>query len=57
MQGCRRTWKDRVVDLVTPPPTPVMVMAKVPVGALLDTVRLKSVVPEPGAPMEAGVKL
>ena len=28
-----------------------------PVGAVLDTVRLKSDVPEPGAAMEAGLKL
>jgi hypothetical protein len=29
----------------------------VPVAAVPDTVRLKSVVPEPGAAMEAGLKL
>ena len=28
-----------------------------PVGALLETVKLKSVVPEPGAAMEVGLKL
>jgi hypothetical protein len=34
-----------------------MVIGKVPVAALLATVRLKSVVPDPGAAMDAGVKL
>jgi len=29
----------------------------VPVGAVLDTFRLKSDVPDPGAPIEAGLKL
>jgi hypothetical protein len=52
-----RTCKESVVVLVTPPPVAVMVMVWVPVGALLATVRLKSVVPEPGAAIEAGVKL
>jgi hypothetical protein len=50
-------WKVKVVDLVTPPPVAVMVIGKVPVLALEATVRLKSVVPEPGAAIEAGVKL
>jgi hypothetical protein len=47
----------RVVDLVTPPPVPVMVMGYVPVGAFLETVKVKSDEPEPGAPMEVGLKL
>jgi hypothetical protein len=44
-----------VVDLVTPPPVPVMVIGKVPVGALLDTVSVKCDVPEPV--IDAGLKL
>jgi hypothetical protein len=49
------TEKVRVVDLVTPPPVPVMVIGKVPVGAFLATVRVKSEVPDPV--MEVGLKL
>ena len=40
---------------VMPPPVPVIVIGKVPVGAVLDTVRVKSDVPEPV--MEVGLKL
>ena len=43
--------------MVTPAPVAVMVMGKVPVVAFLGTERLKSVVPEPGAAMDAGLKL
>ena len=43
--------------MVTPPPVAVMVIGKVPVVALLGTDRLKSVVPEPGAAIDAGLKL
>jgi hypothetical protein len=49
------TEKVRVVDLVMPPPVPVMVMGNVPVGALLDTVRVKSDEPEPV--IDVGLKL
>jgi hypothetical protein len=49
------TEKVSVVDFVTPPPVPVMVIGKVPVGALLETVRVKSEVPDPV--MEVGLKL
>jgi hypothetical protein len=34
-----------------------MVIGYVPVGAFSATVRVKSVEPEPGAPMEVGLKL
>lgn len=40
-----------------PPPVPVMVIGNVPVRADRDTVRVKSDVPEPGAAIEAGLKL
>lgn len=40
---------------VMPPPVPVMVIGKVPVGAVLDTVRVKCDVPEPV--MEVGLKI
>lgn len=43
--------------MVTPPPVPVMVMGYVPVLAVLATVRLKCAEPEPGAAIEAGLKL
>ncbi len=51
------TWKVRVVVLVTPPPVALMVIVEVPVGAVLATVSVKSEVPEPGAAIEAGLKL
>lgn len=43
------------MDLVTPPPVPVMVIGKVPSGALRDTVKVKSDVPDPV--MDVGLKL
>ena len=46
-----------VVVCVTPPPVPVMVIGYVPRGAFRDTVRLKCEEPEPGAAMDAGLKL
>lgn len=46
--------KVKVVDCVMPPPVPVMVMGKVPVVAVLETVRVKSDVPEPV--MDVGLK-
>jgi hypothetical protein len=46
-----------VVVFVTPPPVPVIVMGYVPVGAAFETVRLKCAVPDPGAAIEAGLKL
>jgi hypothetical protein len=49
--------KVSVVVFVTPPPVPVIVMGYVPVGAVFETVRLKCVLPEPGAVIEAGLKL
>ena len=49
--------KVSVVVFVTPPPVPVIVMGYVPVVAVLETVRLKCAVPEPGAAIEAGLKL
>lgn len=36
---------------VTPPPVPVIVMGYVPVGAVRETVSVKSTVPDPGAAM------
>jgi len=42
---------------VTPPPVPVIVMGYVPVFAERETVRLKCAVPEPGAAIDAGLKL
>lgn len=45
------------MDLVTPPPVAVMVMGYVPMGAVRETERLKSEVPDPGAAIEAGLKL
>ena len=42
---------------VTPPPVPVMVIGYVPIAALLATVIFISEVPEPGAPIEDGLKL
>ena len=53
----RFTWKVSVVVFVTPPPVAVIVIVEVPVGAVRETVKLKSVVPEPGAAMEVGLKL
>ena len=47
--------KVRVVEWVVVPLVPVMVMTWVPVGALLETVRVKSDVPEPVT--EEGLKL
>ena len=47
----------RVVECVMPPPVPVIVIGYVPSGAFLATVRMKSDEPEPGAAMEAGLKL
>lgn len=49
--------KVRVVEWVMPPPLPVMVIGYVPRGALLETVSVKSEVPEPGAAIELGLKL
>ena len=46
-----------VVEWLWPPPVPVIVIGYVPVGAFLATVSVKSVVPEPGAPIEVGLKL
>ena len=40
-----------------PPPVPVIVIGYVPVRAFLVTINVKSDVPEPGAAMEAGLKL
>lgn len=40
-----------------PPPLPVIVIVEVPVRAVLETVILKSVVPEPGAGIGLGLKL
>jgi hypothetical protein len=53
----RRISKVSVVVLVMPPPVAVMVIGKVPLVALRGTDRLKSVVPEPGAAIDAGLKL
>ena len=44
-----------MVVFVTPPPVPLMVIVDEPVGAVLETVRLKCVVPEPVT--EVGLKL
>ena len=44
------------MECVTPPLVPVMVIGKVPVGAFLETVKVKCEVPEPGAPIEVGLK-
>jgi hypothetical protein len=52
---CYSTENVSVVDFVTPPPVPVMVIGKVPSGALLDTVSVKSELPEPV--MDVGLKL
>jgi hypothetical protein len=52
-----RIVKLRVVVCVMPPPLPEIVIGYVPVLAVLATVRLKSEVPEPGAAIEAGLKL
>ena len=51
----RSTENVSVVDFVTPPPVPVIVIGYVPYAAFLDTVRVKSDVPEPV--MEVGLKL
>ena len=51
----RSTSNVRTVECVTPPPVPVIVIRKVPVGAFLATVRVKCDVPEPV--MELGLKL
>ena len=40
-----------------PPPVPVIVMGYVPTRAVLDTVSVKSDVPDPGALMGFGLKL
>ena len=40
-----------MVVFVTPPPVPVIVMGYVPIGAVLETVSVKSTVPDPGAAM------
>ena len=63
--GSRRAWviredqrstpNVRTVDCDTPPPVPVIVIGKVPVGAFLATFRVKCDVPEPV--IEAGLKL
>jgi hypothetical protein len=50
--GQRRTWKMRVVVRVIPRPFPVILMGNVSVGPCLATVKVKSFVPDPGAPME-----
>ena len=44
-----------MVDSVRPPPVPLIVIVDVPVGAVLETVSVKSVVPEPVT--ELGLKL
>lgn len=49
--------KVKVVVFVTPPPVPVIVMGYVPVLAVRETVRVKCEVPEPGAAIDAGLKL
>lgn len=49
------TWKVSVVVSFVLPLVPVMVMVEVPVGALPETVRVKSEVPEPVT--EVGLKL
>lgn len=49
--------KVRVVVCDVPPPVPVMVILYVPMRAERETVRLKSDVPEPGAPIDDGLKL
>jgi hypothetical protein len=45
----------RTAECVTPPPVPVIVIGKLPVGAFLATVRVKCDVPVPV--MELGLKL
>jgi len=45
------------VECVVLPLVPVMVIAKVPRVAVLETVRVKFDVPEPGAAIEVGLKL
>ena len=42
--------------VVTPPPTPVMVMVEVPAGALLATLISMATLPEPPAMEEPGLK-
>jgi len=49
------TWKVRVVECEVLPLVPVIVIGKVPVGAVRDTERVKSDVPDPV--MEVGLKL
>lgn len=51
----RLTWNVRVVECVTLPPVPVIVIGYVPVGALLATLSVKSDEPEPVT--DAGLKL
>ena len=51
------TVSETVVDWVTPPPTPVTVIEYVPVAVVEATVKVMVEVPEPGAAMDAGLKL
>ena len=53
----RCTLRVSVAVFVTPPPVAVIVNGYVPVFVLRATVMLKSVVPEPGAAIDAGEKL
>jgi hypothetical protein len=51
------TFTVSVVECVTPPPVPVMVIVWFPVLARLPTLTVIVDVPEPGAPMELGLKV
>jgi hypothetical protein len=53
----RTTSKVRVVVWVIPPPVPVIVIGYVPVGAFLDTDKVKWELPEPGAAIDPGLKV
>lgn len=46
-----------VVAFVTPPPVPVTVMVYVPFAVVVSTVSVKVEVPEPGAAIDAGLKV
>lgn len=51
------TVSETVAVCVMPPPVPVMVMVEVPAAAVEATVRVSVDEPDPGAAMDAGLKL